>query len=174
MITKREIWEKITPKELANKLNQKTLECSSNFQKILSNADCILDFGCGVGRNVPNLKKLSKEIHAYDMPVIVEFLNKEKIVDFATSEWDKIKNNTYDFIVACLVFQHMDYSELIDRLIDMRQMTKKLWVASRTWMDDKDAPEVATIIENCNWIPILKLNTNSKKNHWQAIYCPND
>jgi len=95
-----------------------------------------LDFGCGVGRNTLTLSKSYVKVIGYDLPNMIELVPEEnKASNIAyTSEWDKVKEMSFDTVLASLVFQHIHDDELHEYLKDLK--TNKLILHSRLWMDD--------------------------------------
>jgi len=144
----------------------------------------VLDFGCGVGRNcIPLALKYSKsEICAYDNPKMIDQMKKLCAAKYNVSleeinniqvytDWNQIKNQTFDYIYATLVFQHIPENALEIYLQDIKKITKNLIVCGRRFNDDS-YKNTWTIIENNGLYPI---NQNYKKDgdnneHQTAIY----
>lgn len=112
----------------------------------------ILDFGCGLGRNLVGMMEYSDKWIAwgYDHPTMLERAKKfygERLTGndrlFLIDSWDAIKEQAmrdkkrkfFDLIFACLVFQHIKLNELRYYLADMAQMTHRLYVAGRRGND---------------------------------------
>lgn len=109
----------------------------------------ILDFGCGVGRNIfdfshnfPNWK-----FYGYDNPNMINKANEYSNIRFGKnikqysnlelfSDWDKLKTIKFDCIYATIVFQHIHEKDLNNYLQDIKQMTHKLIVSGRQFNDD--------------------------------------
>lgn len=109
----------------------------------------ILDFGCGVGRNIfdfsqnfPNWK-----FYGYDNPNMINKANEYSNIRFGKniqqysnlelfSDWDKLKTIKFDCIYATIVFQHIHEKDLNNYLQDIKQMTHKLIVSGRRFNDD--------------------------------------
>jgi 2-polyprenyl-3-methyl-5-hydroxy-6-metoxy-1,4-benzoquinol methylase len=108
----------------------------------------VLDFGCGVGRNSVGLSKNFKSVFAYDLPNMLDLVpEKNKLSNITyTSDWKKVISNKFDIVLASLVFQHIDDQELIAYLSDISKITEKIFLASRTWIDDTNS-KVLDIVE---------------------------
>ena len=109
----------------------------------------ILDFGCGVGRNIfdfsrnfPNWK-----FYGYDNPHMLDKANEysklkfnKTIYDYSNIElirnWEQLKKIKFDCIYATLVFQHIHENDLNLYLQDIKRMTNKLIVSGRRFNDD--------------------------------------
>lgn len=109
----------------------------------------ILDFGCGVGRNIfdfshnfPNWK-----FYGYDNPHMIDKANEysklkfnKTIYDYSNIElirnWEQLKKIKFDCIYATLVFQHIHENDLNLYLQDIKRMTNKLIVSGRRFNDD--------------------------------------
>lgn len=109
----------------------------------------ILDFGCGIGRNLIFLSQSlpTCKIYGYDNDNMLSQAKKfaiqkyDKNLDTTTnialmSNWDTIKHYKFDFIYATLVFQHIVEDALSQYLIDIKSMTDTLLVESRRYNDD--------------------------------------
>jgi SAM-dependent methyltransferase len=109
----------------------------------------ILDFGCGVGRNIfdfsqnfPNWK-----FYGYDNPHMLDKANEytklkfnKTIYDYSNieliSNWEQLKKIKFDCIYATIVFQHIYENDLNLYLQDIKRMTNKLIVSGRRFNDD--------------------------------------
>ena len=109
----------------------------------------ILDFGCGVGRNIfdfsrnfPNWK-----FYGYDNPHMLDKANeysklkfKKTIYDYSNieliSNWEQLKKIKFDCIYATIVFQHIHENDLNLYLQDIKRITNKLIVSGRRFNDD--------------------------------------
>ena len=110
----------------------------------------ILDFGCGVGRNVFGLLEKSSNIDivAYDSEKMLERTSEychskynKNISDYPnvtfTSDWKYVKSQKFDYTYATLVLQHIFEEELNQYCQDFKNITKKLIVHGRRHNDDK-------------------------------------
>jgi cyclopropane fatty-acyl-phospholipid synthase-like methyltransferase len=107
-----------------------------------------LDFGCGVGRNTRALSKSFKSVVGYDLPNMISLVphqNKNERTEYS-ADWHNIKTLKFDAVLASLVFQHIDESELDQYVSDISKMTNKLVMHSRTWIDHTEV-EVLPIVE---------------------------
>lgn len=144
----------------------------------------ILDFGCGVGRNlIPlSIKYPNYQFYGYDSKQMFtqmsEFTNtkyQNNIINISninlSDDWNFYTKEKFDLIYATLVFQHI-YEEALKRYIqDIKNMTKTLYVYGRRWNDDS-RKNTWEILENFGLYPV---NTDFEKNgedesHQLAIY----
>lgn len=144
----------------------------------------ILDFGCGVGRNIPSLLRLAPDarIIGYDLPNLVELANVYLGPEvFKKIEWlnpppTALRIHTYDFVVADISFQHLDESELrlvLTILKDRLQPNGKLWVAGRWWSDYKHKSVWEMVLDYFDPVTPLKLDEAVGDNHQQVLFRPN-
>jgi SAM-dependent methyltransferase len=129
----------------------------------------ILDFGCGVGRNIfdfshnfPNWK-----FYGYDNPNMIDKANEYSNIRFGKniqqysnlelfSDWDKLKTKKFDCIYATIVFQHIYENDLNLYLKDIKQMTRRLIVSGRRFNDDMIGDKYKNtwqILENNGFYP---------------------
>lgn len=111
-----------------------TTHVDKKVLNLIEGGDSILDFGCGDGGYSRNIYKKYNNIHLFDYPEMIKDIP-EDIASIHNvkifSDWDKIKNNKYDEILATLVFQHIHPNDLDGYLHDMSKMTDRLIVKSR-------------------------------------------
>ena len=135
--------------------------------KLAESGKSALDFGCGIGRNSIALSKNFKKVFAYDLPNMVNLVpekNKNSKIIY-TSDWNEIKNNKFDVVLACLVFQHINDQELVEYLKDLSQITEKIILGSRTWIDDTNS-SVLDIVSKFFDVEILGEISNE---HFTAV-----
>ena len=101
----------------------------------------VLDFGCGLGRNLLPLTKVFRHVDGYDLPAMIQRLKDDEVdvcdsTRFLSSEWSVVKKRRYDLIVSEVVFQHIYEMVLIPYLHDIAAMSPYLWVLTRSWNDD--------------------------------------
>lgn len=107
-----------------------------------------LDFGCGVGRNTSNLTKNYKKVVGFDLPSMIALVPEDNQSNniLYTSDWDVVKRFKFDLVLASLVFQHIEDSELDLYLNDLSQIADRMVLHSRTWIDHS-ASQVLPIVE---------------------------
>lgn len=110
----------------------------------------ILDFGCGIGRNVFGFSENTNwNIVGYDNDAMLEKSKEycklkfnKKVEDFPnislSSNWDVIKQMKFDSIYAILVFQHIFEEDLCKYLQDIKKMTNTMFVSGRRYNDEID------------------------------------
>lgn len=113
----------------------------------------ILDFGCGIGRNIVGMLEYSPKwlITGYDNPNMLarglEFYGERLRVDrvHLIDDWDKIaaavqthlpEKKPFDIIFCSLVLQHIDVAQLRDYLTDFCELTNRLFVSGRRALDE--------------------------------------
>jgi len=103
----------------------------------------VLDFGCGMGRNLVGMMEQTVwNVTGYDNSEMLDRAKKwlptvsKKPVPLLVSDWNFIREKTFDVVVATLVFQHIYQKELSGYLDDLRKMTSKLLIHGRRWNDD--------------------------------------
>ena len=110
----------------------------------------ILDFGCGLGRNFSVLKKLSHQLVGYDIPEMIEACRHHNVgigVDLV-SNFDEVKTQHFDLVVAELVFQHIEDPEVLhETIIALSKCCARLYLASRVWGDGPGYPNVLAAVQ---------------------------
>lgn len=79
----------------------------------------ILDYGCGSGRSLPHLLKCFPESEIWGFDVSTESLAVAKEATpgvFLNTEWEVIKQNKFDLIIAINVFHHILPDDRLDAL----------------------------------------------------------
>lgn len=102
----------------------------------------VLDFGCGVGRNLYAMPK-TWEVTGYDndnmlvrVPDFFAAQGGRSTSDFTlTSDWDAVKSKEFDVVLASLVFQHVPINALEVYLQDLQKMSPLLVIWGRCWND---------------------------------------
>lgn len=144
--------------------------------------DKVLDFGCGLGRNYPTLSRVFKEVHGFDTCPMIdqlaaicekENLNYEQI----TCEWDAHKENRFDCVFECTVFQHIPVEQVKSRLKDISEMTDYLMGRFRSYNDqDRDfqsetgGHNMMQIVEEVDCFDVVDISIP----HSEAISLMND
>jgi 2-polyprenyl-3-methyl-5-hydroxy-6-metoxy-1,4-benzoquinol methylase len=150
----RDFWESITEVNAGDAIltgyvgDLKSMPVYLDVISLVGNGNSALDFGCGVGRNTNVLSKHFKSVIGYDLPnmiLLVPNENKNKKINYS-SDWESLKSLKFDAVLASLVLQHIEESELNQYLYDISQMTDKLIMHSRTWIDHTKT-EVLPIVE---------------------------
>ena len=109
----------------------------------------VLDFGCGVGRNIFDFSQdfQNWKFYGYDNPHMLDKANEysklkfnKTIYDYSNieliSNWEQLKKIKFDCIYATIVFQHIHENDLNLYLQDIKQMTHRLIVSGRRFNDD--------------------------------------
>ena len=120
-------------------------------QENKSNNTRLLDFGCGVGRNIIFLSNSLPDcqIYGYDNDIMLSqakaFVRQKHQKDIENienihllSNWTDVKKQKFDLIYTTLVFQHINEEPLSQYLKDIKGMTDTLLVESRRLNDDID------------------------------------
>lgn len=104
------------------------------FQDVISlcgTNNIVLDFGCGVGRNMKALLQKNNTVVGFDFPNMVSMC----MVPGATSNWEDVIAKKYDVVLASLVFQHIHPEDLKEYMKYLMAITPKIVLHSRTWFD---------------------------------------
>lgn len=105
-----------------------------NVLSRLNKQGSVLDFGCGDGGYSRITKDDYSSIHLFDFPEMVKGIPQDirEIPNVSIfSDWNEIRSNKYDEVIATLVFQHIHPYELDEYLKDISSMTGRLVVKSR-------------------------------------------
>ena len=102
-----------------------------------SNISSVLDFGCGLGRNFPYLKRLARSVAGFDLPPMIERCRASAgaSVDLLSADWEQLRVLGFDLIVASLVLQHIEPAPVRLCLRDFSRMSPSLYLLTRTTTD---------------------------------------
>jgi SAM-dependent methyltransferase len=95
----------------------------------------VLDFGCGLGRNVPYLRSIAEEVVGFDLPPMIERGRALGVPALLTSEWQDVCSRSYDLIVASLVLQHVEPDACRRYLEDFARLAPATYVLTRVMSD---------------------------------------
>ena len=127
-----------------------------------------LEFGAGVGRNLDSILQTFSHVTAYDIPNVVDLIdnfdglfNKSRCT--YTSDWESIRTEKFDSILALSVLDHIEEEYLVPYLEDIVKMSNRFVVHGRRFMDD-DNKDILTILERYFSIEILTTNADLNNN----------
>jgi 2-polyprenyl-3-methyl-5-hydroxy-6-metoxy-1,4-benzoquinol methylase len=128
---------------------------------LLGQGASALDFGCGVGRYSSELANNFEKVFSYDLPNMISLVpQKNKLSNITyTSDWQEVISNKFDLVLASLVFQHIDDHELTSYLSDIANITDKVFLISRSWIDDTNS-SVLDIVQNFFDVEMLSETVN--------------
>lgn len=116
------------------------LACEENpFQNQVYNAANILDFGCGVGRNLPWIAENTDAIYYGLDPNTVMLENFWKVIDqkytnmaFLLKSFEDIPEGMFfDVVVSTFVMQHLGYHKTPEGAMNLTDMAKKIMKHTR-------------------------------------------
>ncbi|MGA8261005.1 MAG: alkaline phosphatase family protein [Arenicellales bacterium] len=136
---------------------------SYDFFEPGTSAGCLLDFGCGIGRNFQALRTVSDELVAFDLPEMVDACRRYASCDgvILQSDWSQVETRRFDVVVATLVFQHMERPLVLGVLRALARICDFLYVTTRVWADGKGHPNVLALIDESGKFEYVK-GTHSK------------
>lgn len=95
-----------------------------------------LDFGCGLGRNFPYLKRLARSVAGFDLPPMIERCRQMGgSIDLLSSDWRQLRVLKFDLIVCSLVLQHIEPQPARLFLRDFTQMAPAVYLLTRAMTD---------------------------------------
>lgn len=104
----------------------------------------ILDYGCGLGRNLIPLAAAGYHVHGFDTEAMIQAAtpivnsNKYKIClydDFQSIQHKADTSTPFDMILVSLVAQHMHPDDIREAFSQFSKMSNKLLVTGRDWND---------------------------------------
>lgn len=107
----------------------------------------VLDFGCGLGRNIPYLQSIAGEIIGFDLPPMIERCRALGVPALLTSDWHEACARRYDLIAATLVLQHIEPDACRRYAEDFARLAPVTYLLTRV-MSDFDTNVFATIAES--------------------------
>ena len=117
--------------------------------------DSALDFGCGLGRNLPSIKKISGVVDGYDFPNMVDMAG-ETCARKLYTDWGECRKNKYGVIVSFIVIEHIQPEYLVEYLKDFAIMSNYFYFDGRTWIDGKKELVLPYILKNFKRIKMNK------------------
>jgi len=108
--------------------------------------DRVLDFGCGLGRNFPYLKTVSRHITAFDLPPMIARCRTIAggAADVLTDDWNHVRHDRFDVIFAALVLQHIEPPTVQSYLEDFARMAPAVYLLTR--VDNDFGPNVLDLV----------------------------
>ena len=97
----------------------------------------VLDFGCGVGRTFPFLKRIAAHVTGFDLPPMIERCRAlaPQPADALFDDWERVRTQQFDLIVSVLVLQHIEPVLCSDYLRDFARMAPATYLLSRADSD---------------------------------------
>ncbi len=140
---------------------------------LFGNGEYSLDFGCGVGRNSVALSENYSNVIAFDLPSMISLVPEDNKLSniIYTTDWEYVKSFKFNMVLASLVFQHIEDTELDSYLNDLSQITDRLVLHSRTWIDHSNS-QVLPIVEKYFIIDTIEYSrdpNNSIDDHFIAV-----
>lgn len=99
--------------------------------------ECVLDFGCGLGRNFPYLKQLAARVSGFDLPPMVarcRLVAADPAVPL-DDDWTRLRQQRFDLVFASLVLQHIDPAICRGYLEDFARMAPHVYLLTRADSD---------------------------------------
>ena len=139
----------------------KDMPVYNEVRSLFGSGSTALDFGCGVGRNSVALSETYDKVISFDLPSMINLVPEENRLSNITytSDWEYVKSFKIDTVLASLVFQHIEDSELDSYLNDLSQIVDRLVLHSRTWIDHS-ASQVLPIVEKYFIIDTIEYSTD--------------
>lgn len=102
-----------------------------------SSVDRVLDFGCGVGRSFPFLKRIARHVTGFDLAPMIARCRAlaTETADELLDDWQEARTRRFDLIVCVLVLQHIEPSNCRAFLADFADMAPAVYVLTRAESD---------------------------------------
>ena len=151
----------------------KDMPVYDEVRSLFGSGSTALDFGCGVGRNSVALSDTYDKVISFDLPSMIGLVPEDNKLSNITSTtvWEHVKPFKFDMVLASLVFQHIEDSELNSYLNDLSQIADRLVLHSRTWIDHS-ASQVLPIVEKYFIIDAIEYSkdpNNPIEDHFIAV-----
>jgi SAM-dependent methyltransferase len=144
----------------------------------------VLDFGCGLGRNLRWLNGNFKLAIGYDLPAMIKKINTLNIGIETTDQWNKDLLSRVDIVYECTVFQHLDIELLVKHLTDIADKGLMLYSHTRTYNDTtrdfknrQGGFNIAKLINILDIFDVVKCSTDIEKmmsiedeTHYDVLY----
>lgn len=95
----------------------------------------VLDFGCGLGRNVPYLRSIADEVVGFDLPPMIDRGRALGLPALLSSDWTDVCSRSYDLVVATLVLQHVEPDACRGYLEDFARLAPVTYLLTRVMSD---------------------------------------
>jgi SAM-dependent methyltransferase len=104
---------------------------------LLSPVGRVLDFGCGVGRSFPFLKRIARHVSGFDLPPMVARCRvlAADPADELLDDWQQARALRFDLIVCILVLQHLEPATCRAYLQDFARMAPTVYLLTRADSD---------------------------------------
>ena len=112
----------------------------------------VVDFGCGVGRNIFYLSKICNKVYGFDFPNMLEMLQNRSVWKKYSnielfSDWKKLSQLDYNTVYCCISLQHLCTKDILYYVGEFARKAKKLYVHGRDF-NDYDNDKVCDIVSN--------------------------
>jgi SAM-dependent methyltransferase len=140
----------------------------------------VLDFGCGMGRNLKGMAQHSSSWHVtgYDNPAMLaraaEYLGGEFGSQWSlSSDWEVLRTQKFDVIVVSLVLQHMETEDVRTALRDFATMAPRVVILSRGHSDFQ-ADVRQLIAQGGDWVAEAMIfdPDGCHPGHWLGRFLP--